>query len=104
MAIEWPKHVGRIRYVKYAFLHLFAIVDFDIISNFSMQVYGPFKTLKRSILILSSCLCLGLPSGLFPSGFPTETLFVHLVSLIQASCPVHLIRLDLIAGIIFSVK
>ena len=29
----------------------------------------------RSILILSTHLCLGLPSGLFPSGFPTKTLY-----------------------------
>ena len=28
----------------------------------------------RSILILPAYLCLGLPSGLFPSGFPTKTL------------------------------
>ena len=29
----------------------------------------------RSILILSTHLCLGLPSCLFPSGFPTKTLY-----------------------------
>ena len=29
----------------------------------------------RSILILTSHLCLGLPNGLFPSGFPTRTYF-----------------------------
>jgi hypothetical protein len=29
----------------------------------------------RSILILSSHLRLGLPSGLFPSGLPTRTLY-----------------------------
>ena len=29
----------------------------------------------RSILILSAHLHLGLPSGLFPSGFPTKTLY-----------------------------
>jgi len=29
----------------------------------------------RSILVLSTHLCLGLPSGLFPSGFPIKTLY-----------------------------
>ena len=29
-----------------------------------------------SILMSSSCLCLGLPSDLFPSGFPTKTLYL----------------------------
>jgi hypothetical protein len=33
---------------------------------------------KRSILILSNYLRLGLPSGLFPSGFPTNNLYAFL--------------------------
>jgi hypothetical protein len=33
-----------------------------------------------SILILSTHLCLGLPSGLFPSGFPTNILYAFLFS------------------------
>ena len=31
-------------------------------------------------LILSSHLCLGLPTGLFPSGFPTKMLYTPLLS------------------------
>ena len=43
------------------------------------SVHPPHPTSWRSILIMSSHLRLGLPSGLFPSGFPTETLYTPLL-------------------------
>jgi len=50
----------------------------------------------RSILLLSSHQCLGLASGLLISGFPTKTLFTRLLSSIHATCPAHLVLLDII--------
>ena len=40
-----------------------------------IQSIHPHFTSWRSVLILSTHLHLGLPSGLFPSGFPTKTLY-----------------------------
>ena len=40
-----------------------------------IQSIYPHPTSCRSILILSTHLTLGLPSGLFPSGSPTKTLY-----------------------------
>ena len=41
-----------------------------------IQSSYPNPTSWRSVLILSSHLRLGLPGGLFPSGFPTSTLYI----------------------------
>jgi hypothetical protein len=50
----------------------------------------------RPILILSTHLRLGLPSGLFPPGFPTKILYALFFVLMRVACPSHLIVRDVI--------
>jgi len=64
-------------------------------------VHAPHPTSWRSILLLSFHLHMGLPSGLFPSGFHTKTLYKPLLSPIRATWPAHLILLYLITRTIF---
>jgi len=56
----------------------------------AMQSIYPHPTSWRSILILSTHLRLGLPSGLLPSGFPTKTLYTPISSPIRATCSLHI--------------
>ena len=60
------------------------------------QVHIPTSHLLEIHPNIIHPLRLGLPSGLFPSGFPTKTLHTPLSSPIRATCPAHLILLDFI--------
>jgi hypothetical protein len=51
--------------------------------------------------MLSIYLRLGLPSGLFRTGFPANNLYTFLFSPIRATCSAHLILVDFIILIIF---
>ena len=65
-------------------------------------VHTPHPTSWRSILILSSHIRLGLPSGLLPSGFPAKILIAN-PHPTRATCPStpHPTLLDLITRILF---
>jgi hypothetical protein len=52
------------------------------------------------VLSLTTHLWLHFPGGFFPSGFPTSNLYIFLFSPIHATCPTHLITLNLIILII----
>jgi hypothetical protein len=51
----------------------------------------PYHPILRSILLLSTHLCIGLPSALLPYGFPTNILYAFLFSPFRATWHVHLI-------------
>jgi hypothetical protein len=70
----------------------------------SIKSISPYPTSWRSVLILSSPLHLGLPSSLFPAGFPTKILYTPLIPPIRATCFSQLILLDFITKIILGEK
>ena len=57
---------------------------------------NPYPTSQFLKIHITSHLRLGIPSGLFLSGFQTKTLYTPLLSPIHATCPAHLILLDFI--------
>ena len=64
-------------------------------------VHAPHPISWRSVLILSSYLCLGLLSSSFPQVSSPNPLHAPLLSPMCATCPTHLILLNLITWIIF---
>jgi len=78
-----------------------------MLSGVPVEIYWAFNKLwnNKFYYKVASCwyfywiilhLCLGLQSGLYPSGFPNKTLCTPLLSPIRATCPSNLILLDLI--------
>ena len=67
---------------------------------------SPYLHIHFMIIHLNIILpyTLGLPSGLFPSGYPTKTLYTPLLTPIRATCTAHLILLYLITRTIFREK
>jgi hypothetical protein len=61
----------------------------------AIQSRPPHSIAPRSILTLSTQQRIGLPSALFPCGFPTNSLHAFRFSAIRATCPAHRILLNL---------
>jgi hypothetical protein len=66
-----------------------------------IQSMLPHRISLRLFLILSSYLCLKLPSGLFPSDLPTKTLYAFLFYTMRATFPFNLIFIYLNILVIF---
>ena len=77
--------------------HVYKCLPTDPILSQIDPAHPPQLTSWKSILILSSHLRLELPSRLFPSGFPTNTLYTPLPYSKRVTCPAHQILLDFIA-------
>jgi len=79
-----------------------SIISFTSVRHLSLswarliQSMPPHLTAWRSILILSSYLCLSLPSGHIPSGFLTKTLCTTLPLPISDTWPTHLTHIRII--------
>jgi len=69
---KFPAHYGTRRFIT-----VFTSARHLSLSWANSTQSPPRPTSRRSILILSSHLRLGLPNGLFPSGFPTITLYMY---------------------------
>jgi len=74
---------------------------FFLIRAIRFQFTPPYSIYLMPILILSFHLCAGLPSHLFPSGFPNKSPYTSIFSPTRATCAAQTILLDLITRIIF---
>ena len=76
LANKFPTFYGTRRFIT----ALTSALHLSISWVSSMQSIPPHPTSWRSILISSSHLCLGFPSGLFPLSLPTKSLYMPSLS------------------------
>jgi len=69
-----------------------------------IQSIYPHPISWRSILILSTHLRLGLPSGLFPSAFPTKTLYTPLSSVSHSGLIYRTVTLKIKENVLLSTR
>jgi hypothetical protein len=65
-----------------------------IFVQYNRSTHSPFSFLSY-VIIVSSHFCPGLPSGQFPSRFPTKTVHAFLILPMHATCHALLIQLHL---------
>jgi len=70
-------------------------------SSYPSQI-NPVHSLQSYFLIIHFNIILQFASGVFPSAFPTKTLYAFLFSLVRATYPTHFMILDLITHITFN--
>jgi hypothetical protein len=63
---------------------------------------APSHPISLGSILISSHLCLGLPSGLFPSDFLTKILYASLISPVHVTCPTSICILHFIILTIFA--
>ena len=86
---NWLAKYINITAYQFFFRVLIDLLNISILLSWasSIQSIPPHPNSWRFIFILSSHLCLGLPSGLFLLGFPIKILYMPLPSPICATCP-----------------
>lgn len=82
--------------------HVHKSPPFDFILNTWIQSMLWCRVFVRFVWVLSSCLCPGLSSGFFSSGFSTKVPYAFIFLPIWATFPAHVIALDLITWIVFA--
>jgi hypothetical protein len=93
----WLPFTETTRSLHYSLTHSWS---WALLEKLPIQSMPSHPISLRSILILSTHLRLGLPSGLFLSEFPTNILYAFFFSPIRATSPAHLIPFNLIILII----